>query len=283
VIAQTHLILCNHTTLPQKSKSKRRRWAGSRLVFRRAGRRARRLAAYCSDRTIWPGADTAVSAIRAANSAAPCDESTVGFRLAARALPRRASVGDFRAGFFDDGRSGFGIGFELGDQDSGGGRARTGEEAQVVGRDERGGRPGPPATWRRAASRASPAVSAQHDARMRAREARQPHRVLEQVRLRRGLRAAIDCSCSTSVGLKTTPTGGGAMPCVRSMGDLVARRWVAHRDADQEAIDLRFGQRVGAFESTGFCVASTKNGSGSSKRSPSMVTCRSCIASSSAD
>ncbi len=35
--------------------------------------------------------------------------------------------------------------------------------------------------------------------------------------------------------------------------------------------------------STGFCVASTRNGSGSGCAAPSSVTCRSCIASSSAD
>ena len=38
------------------------------------------------------------------------------------------------------------------------------------------------------------------------------------------------------------------MLCVRSIGDLFLVGRIAHRDAHEEAIDLRLGQRVGALE-----------------------------------
>jgi hypothetical protein len=49
-------------------------------------------------------------------------------------------------------------------------------------------------------------------------------------------------------------------------------------DLQEEAVELRFGQRVGPSCSIGFCVASTWNGRGRSCRSPATETWCSCIA-----
>ena len=70
---------------------------------------------------------------------------------------------------------------------------------------------------------------------------------------------------------------------VEDEAHLDLRRRIADAHAQQEAIELRLGQREGAAKSCGFCVAMTKNGSGSGMVCPSSETCPSFIASSSAD
>src|SRR6266508_2379560 len=61
---------------------------------------------------------------------------------------------------------------------------------------------------------------------------------------------------------------------------LIASRGISHRKPHQKTIQLRLRERKGASYSMGFCVASTRNGRGRSRVTPSAVTCCSCIASS---
>ena len=58
---------------------------------------------------------------------------------------------------------------------------------------------------------------------------------------------------------------------------------VVDDDLEQEAVELRFGERVGSLRSIGFWVASTRNGRARGTVSPPVVTRCSCIASSNAD
>ena len=64
---------------------------------------------------------------------------------------------------------------------------------------------------------------------------------------------------------------------------LVLDLGIAERGLEEEAVELGLGQREGASYSIRFSVASSRNGSGSSRVTPSTVTWRSAIASSSAD
>ena len=65
--------------------------------------------------------------------------------------------------------------------------------------------------------------------------------------------------------------------------ELVFAARVPERGSDEEAVELRLGQREGALELDRVLVARTMNGSLSSRVTPSIVTWRSAIASSSAD
>jgi len=66
-------------------------------------------------------------------------------------------------------------------------------------------------------------------------------------------------------------------------GHLIVLRRIPDVDLDEEAVELRFREGIGASYSIGFWVATTRNGSGSRWASPSTDTWPSCMASSKAD
>ena len=73
---------------------------------------------------------------------------------------------------------------------------------------------------------------------------------------------------------------GGPLQAALQHPPLGLGRRVADGQPQQEPVELGLGQRVGALELDRFWVATTRNGRSRDRVTPSMVTCRSCIASS---
>ena len=149
------------------------------------------------------------------------------------------------------------------------GARRAAPALDVVGRDEVAP-PGAPRRGRRAPARSRRAGRCRRTGRATARRAGDAHRVVETRSSTdaRGKCPAAEHVCA-SMHRTAAPAAAGCRPgpasaARRSPPRRAAR--VADLDLQQEAVELRLRQRVGASVSIGFCVASTMKGRCSAQR-----------------